>query len=76
MTKITSKVCSKLYRCCHCGHEHYVSTNHYGEVYSDCPKCQWKWPMDPGRHECLEPLPEGMKKPESWKIVKLGDLLK
>jgi hypothetical protein len=25
--------------------------------------------------ECLEPMPEGYKKPAPWKICKLGDLL-
>jgi len=72
--KTTSKVTSKLYRCCHCKHEHQVTTNHYGEVYSPCPKCSWKRPGHPGQHECLEALPEGMAKPEPWKVVALGEI--
>lgn len=25
-------------------------------------------------HECLEKLPKGWKRPENWKMVKLGDV--
>lgn len=80
--KTTGKVTPKRYRCAHCGHEHTVSTNHYGETYGSCPnwQCVSRRPVTnathkPPRHECLEPLPEGMAKPEPWKAVTLGELL-
>jgi DNA-directed RNA polymerase subunit RPC12/RpoP len=70
----TGKYSHKQYRCCTCGHEHSVDTNHYGEVYSRCLSCGWKHPMESGRHECIEPLPEGWSRPEPWKMVRLGDI--
>lgn len=51
-----------------------VGTNHYGEIYSRCPSCSWKYPLECGRHVCLEPVPESIGVPEPWKIVKLGDV--
>jgi hypothetical protein len=27
-------------------------------------------------HVCLDPLPEGMRRPEPWKMVRLGDVAK
>jgi len=72
---ITGKVTAKKYRCKHCGHERTESTNHYGEIYSRCPSCSWKRPMDVCVSECVEPLPEGWDRPEPWKIVKLGDVI-
>lgn len=73
--RTTGKITSKRYRCTECGHEKMTSTNHYGEFYDRCPKCSWKSPMDPTKTwECLEPLPEGWKKPTPWKKMKLGDV--
>ena len=73
----TGKVSSKLYKCTRCGHESMISTNHWGEIYPRCSKCSWKNPMDPFvTHVCLEEMPPGYDKPEPWKKVKLGDLLK
>jgi DNA-directed RNA polymerase subunit RPC12/RpoP len=71
----TGKYSQKRYRCCDCGHEREVGTNHWGEIYGKCPACGWKQPMRMGgRHECLEPVPEGMGVPEPWIEVKLGDV--
>jgi DNA-directed RNA polymerase subunit RPC12/RpoP len=73
--KTTSAYSQKRYRCLDCGHERTVGTNHYGEIYDKCPQCGWKHPLQlGGRHECLEPVPEGMAKPEPWTTVKLGDI--
>jgi hypothetical protein len=38
----TYKVEHKPYRCTLCGHEQDISTNHYGNVYSQCKGCSWK----------------------------------
>ena len=73
--KTTGKVTPKLYKCTNCGHEQLQSTNHWGQIYPDCPKCQWKRPMQMGSvWECLEPMPKGYSKPAPWKIIKLGDI--
>jgi len=79
----TERVRERRYRCCNCGHEHPIATNHYGEVYSRCPNssCPSRLPAinachKPPRHECLEPLPEGMARPKPWKTARLGDLVK
>ena len=78
----TGKVTTKRYRCAHCSAEHDVATNHYGEVYSRCPNssCLSRRPScnstyQPPRHVCLDELPQGMGRPEPWKVVKLGDVL-
>jgi DNA-directed RNA polymerase subunit RPC12/RpoP len=73
--KTIEKCCTKNYRCTECGHESKQDTNHYGEIYIRCSNCSWKSPMSPMQvHECLDPLPEGMGRPEPWKIVRLGDV--
>lgn len=72
----TGKVTSKKYRCLRCGHERMESTNHYGKIYSACPNCSWKHPLEANVSECLDPLPEGWGRPADWTVVKLGDLLK
>lgn len=72
--KVTGKVEVKRYRCCECGHEQQMSTNHYGEVYSRCPRCGWKHPGQSGRHACVEPLPPGWTTPEPWKVVKIAEV--
>lgn len=64
----------KLYQCNHCGHDRNVGTNHWGEIYSSCPNCSWKRPLDATVSTCLEPAPEGYGLPEPWTIVKLGDI--
>lgn len=75
--KTIGKVTHKLYKCVNCGHEQLQGTNHWGDIYPHCPKCQWKRPMEFGsRWECLEPIPEGYDKPEPWVTVKLGDVIK
>ena len=72
--QITGKITDKRYKCTSCGHEHTLSTNHYGETYGCCPSCGWKHRLGPGRHVCLETLPEGWGTPAPWAIIKLGDL--
>ena len=71
--KVTGKVTTKNYECCDCGHKHSVSTNHYGEIYSRCPKCSWK--VGQGlKHKCTDPLPKGWTVPEPWKRITLGEI--
>jgi len=65
----TGKVSWKQYKCCSCGHEHSISTNHYGETYGPCPNCSWKRPLKANKHVCVEPLPEGWTRPEPWKLT-------
>ena len=55
------KVSPKAYRCTHCGTEHSVTTNHYGQVYSRCPNgsCVSRRPVinatyRPPMHDCIE----------------------
>ena len=73
--KTTGKYSQKLYRCTRCMYEQKIGTNHWGEIYPACPCCQWKNPMETGSiWICLETMPKGYKKPESWKSVKLGDV--
>jgi hypothetical protein len=73
---VTGKYSIKKYRCTNpdCLHEHNVGTNHWGEIYSRCPKCAWKTPMNPYPQECMESAPEGYGIPEKWTIVRLGDI--
>ena len=73
--RVTGRVTTKRYRCAdvECSHEHFVSTNHYGDIYSKCPMCYWKNPLSMyGHHVCLEEVPPDMDKPEPWKKVKLS----
>jgi len=75
--KTIGKITHKLYKCIKCGHEQLQGTNHWGQIYSDCPKCQWKRPMEMGSvWECQEPIPDGYSKPEPWVTVKLGNVIK
>ena len=81
--KTTSKITTKPYCCAWCGHEQDIATNHWGEVYSRCGnwKCVSRLPptnsfREPPRHICLEEPPPGFTKPEPWKQVKLGDIIK
>lgn len=67
--KTTGKYSVKEYKCRRCGAIEEHGTNHYGAIYPTCKSCSWII-MD-----CLEPMPEGYKKPEEWKMVKLGDIL-
>lgn len=76
MSKTTGKVSMKRYRCTTCGHVSMQSTNHYGEIYPRCENCGWKHPMESQSHECLEKLPRGWARPEKWKKVRLGDIVK
>ena len=71
----TGKYSHKRYRCTRCGHEQLQGTNHWGQIYPACPKCQWKNPMTIGSvWECLETMPIGYQKPKPWRQVKLGDV--
>ena len=65
----TGKATYKNYRCCNCGHEHSIQTNHWGVVMNHCSNCSWKatWGENPGcimfgtwhrPHECTESEPE------------------
>lgn len=69
MSETIGKISSKRYACAECGHVVEQSTNHYGQTYSwgrvnVCPNCPpWK---RPNTWNCLEPLPEGMERPENW----------
>jgi DNA-directed RNA polymerase subunit RPC12/RpoP len=75
MVHTIGKISQKKYRCTKCGFVSYQSTNHYGQIYPRCQNCGWKHPMEMGQaHECLEKLPKGWKRPENWKMVKLGDV--
>ena len=72
----------KHYKCIHCGIEHIIGTNHYGEVYSQCPnaKCLSNRPhinctYQPPKHICLEPLPDNMTRPTPWSVVHLRDIV-
>ena len=74
--KTTGKYSQKLYKCKNCGFEQLHGTNHWGEIYPACNGCQWKRPMEIGSiWECLEVMPEGYKRPEPWKMVRLGDII-
>lgn len=73
--KTTSIYSQKNYQCSECKHKSLQGTNHYGQIYIRCSKCSWKSPMNPIKvHECLEELPEGMSKPENWKLTTLGEI--
>lgn len=65
----TGQVTWKQYKCAQpdCGHEYSTSTNHYGAIYSKCPKCYWKGTSRQHRSICLEPVPAGMGVPPEWK---------
>lgn len=59
MTKpTTGKYSQKMYRCSNCGYERLEGTNHWGETYSRCPKCAWKFPMDVHPQICMEQPPD------------------
>lgn len=68
---VTGKYSMKLYKCSKCETEKQIGTNHWGDIYPYCKKCNhitiWN---------CLEPMPKGYTKPEPWKICKLGDIVK
>lgn len=70
----TGKMTAKQYRCMRCQHIRTETTNHYGKIYSRCPECSWKHPMDATVSECIEPLPEGWDRPADWTIDRLGDI--
>lgn len=75
--QITGRITAKRYRCTRCGAESTESTNHYGDFYPMRPRCcGWKHPLEAATFECLEPLPEGWARPEPWRKVRLGDLVK
>lgn len=65
----TGKYSVKKYKCTVCGTIKDHGTNHWGEIYPKCFKCNTitTWC-------CLEPMPKGYEKPESWASVKLGDV--
>lgn len=53
------EITSKRYRCSHCGHVTFQSTNHYGQTYSfgrvnRCSECGWKRPLETTVWECLD----------------------
>ena len=51
------RISSKRYKCAleDCNNEYSATTNHYGEIYSKCPKCYWMGIMRPHRSVCIEP---------------------
>jgi hypothetical protein len=65
----TGKYTTKPYVCTTCGHKHNIGTNHWGECYPRCTNCGVVC-----AHKCLEPVPEGYSIPETWKIMRLGDI--
>jgi hypothetical protein len=71
------KITRKRYRCSKCGHLKKIKTNHYGQTYSCgnlncCPECPpYKRPTV---WVCTEKLPEGWKRPPSWKQVHLSEI--
>jgi len=67
--KTTGKVSWKQYKCTRCNHIHSVQTNHCGDTYGRCPNCSWKYPLEPNKHVCIEPLSDSFKRPEPWKIA-------
>ena len=74
----TSQYSHKKYKCCNadCGHEYNTGTNHYGEIYSKCPKCYWMGTSRVHRSICLEPVPEGMGVPTPWQSFTLTEGIK
>ena len=54
------RVSSKRYKCAlnDCRHEYDVTTNHYGAIYSKCPKCYW---MGIVRRHCSTYIGETMQ---------------
>lgn len=69
--KVVGKYSKKPYKCRECGSEKEIGTNHWGACYPFCTVCKMQTPWD-----CLEPIPDGYKKPEEWKWVKLGNIAK
>ena len=67
--KTTGKYSIKKYKCRSCGTKKETGTNHWGSIYPYCNNCNSLSIWD-----CLDKMPEGYKKPEEWKIVRLGDV--
>ena len=76
--KTTGTYSYKKYKCDRCGYITTEGTNHWGRIYNlTCKNCTWKNPTTPFvTKTCMEKMPKGYKKPEEWKTVKLGDILK
>jgi len=73
MTKpTTGKYSHKLYKCDGCGHEFGTGTNHWGAIYTCCPRCR---NQNESVCRCMEPCPDTHVLPEEWKIVTLGDIV-
>lgn len=75
---VTGRYTVKLYKCKVCGFSKSIGTNHWGECYSlgsynHCPQCP---PITATVWVCEEKPPKGYGKPEPWRMVKLGDLVK
>lgn len=70
MAKTTGKLTYKQYKCAICETEKSIQTNHWGECYPYCFKCQQQTEW-----RCMESPPPGVIKPPKWKQVKLGDIV-
>ena len=59
----------KPYQCTGCRHEQQEKTNHWGQLYQQCPVCRQliAW-------NCLEQIPEEYDKPDDWKLINLRDM--
>lgn len=49
------KITAKLYKCCGCGHEEKLETNHFHECYPECSVCHSEGRWGPQVWFCLEP---------------------
>lgn len=66
---VTGQYSVKKYRCEECGNIIEKGTNHWGDCYPICEKCNKQTV-----HKCLEPIPEGYGIPEKWEMVSPKDI--
>ena len=72
----TGKMSAKPYRC-RCGMEREITTNHWGECYSECHVCyvESNGERFQGKWTCLEAPPPGIGLPRPWTEVTLHEVI-
>lgn len=69
--EITSSITTKMFRCRLHDEIFFQNTNHWGAIYSPCPKNEMRQICI---SDCRDSLPDGFEKPPEWTVKEIRGL--